>query len=161
RRLAVTIPTALAVSALAFLLLYLTPGDPAILIAGEGADEKTVQLIREDLGLDRPLPEQVIRYYSRIVQFDLGRSIRTTAPVGYQTAARLPNSLLLAGVALAIASVLGILIGLLTALRQGSPWDLGGLGVTTVFVSAPPFWLGLLAIQLFAVTLGWLPVAGI
>jgi peptide/nickel transport system permease protein/oligopeptide transport system permease protein len=161
RRLAVTIPTALAVSALAFLLLYLTPGDPALLIAGEGADEKTVELIRQDLGLDRPLPEQVIRYYSRIAQLDLGRSIRTKAPVSDQIAARLPNSLLLAGVALTVATSLGIVIGLLTALRQGSPWDLGGLGLTTVFVSAPPFWLGLLAIQLFAVNLGWLPPAGI
>ena len=161
RRLAVTIPTALAVSALAFLLLYLTPGDPAVLVAGEGADPATVELIRHDLGLDRPLPEQLIRYYSRIAQLDFGRSIRTKAPVGDQIAARLPNSLLLAGVALLVATLIGVAIGLVTAIRYGSPWDFGGLGLTTVFVSAPPFWLGLLAIQLFAVTLGWLPPAGI
>src|SRR5262249_53086933 len=104
RRLVVTLPTAVFVAMLVFLLLRLTPGDPALLIAGEGADARTVEFIRHDLGLDQPLPQQFVSYFGRLAQLDFGRSLRTKAPVYDELAARLPNSLLLASTSLVVAT---------------------------------------------------------
>jgi ABC-type dipeptide/oligopeptide/nickel transport system permease component len=143
-----------------FSILHLTPGDPARLVAGEDANLETVELIRRDLGLDRPLPEQLANYLGRVARLDLGRSLHSKAPVRDELAARLPASLQLAAVALLIAVALGFMIGMFTALSYGNLWDLGGLVLSTLLVSAPTFWVGLLLIQFFAVTLGWLPAAG-
>lgn len=160
RRVALAVPTALAVIVVVFLILHLTPGDPARLVAGENADLQTVELIRHDLGLDRPLPEQLAKYLGNVARLELGRSLHSKAPVRDELAARLPASLQLAATALLIAVALGFMIGMFTALSYGNLWDLGGLVISTLLVSAPTFWVGLLLIQLFAVTLGWLPAAG-
>jgi ABC-type dipeptide/oligopeptide/nickel transport system permease component len=130
------------------------------LVAGENADLETVELIRHDLGLDRPLPEQLAKYLGNVARLELGRSLHSKAPVRDELAARLPASLQLAATALLIAVALGFMIGMFTALSYGNLWDLGGLVLSTLLVSAPTFWVGLLLIQLFAVTLGWLPAAG-
>jgi peptide/nickel transport system permease protein len=161
RRIVVAIPTALLVVIAAFMILHLTPGDPVLLITGEGADPQTVEIVRHQLGLDRSLPEQLIIYGERLAHLDLGTSLRSSLPVRDAIAARLPNTLLLASTALVIAIVLGVPLGLFTALRYGSAWDVAGLGLATLLVSTPTFWLGILLIDLFAVGLGWLPAAGI
>lgn len=160
RRVILAVPTVLLVILAVFSILHLTPGDPARLIAGEDADGETVELIRRDLGLDRPLPEQFARYLGNVARLDLGRSLHSKAPVMDELAARLPATLQLAVTALLIAALLGVVIGMFTALNYGKLWDLGGLLMATVLVSAPNFWVGLMLILVFAVTLGWLPVAG-
>lgn len=161
RRVILAVPTALLIVTLVFSVLHLAPGDPVILIAGEGASPDVVSKIRSDLGLDRPLTEQFVRYLGRIVTGDLGTTLRTQQPVSDLIAQRLPNTLLLAITALLISVVVGTLMGVFTAVRYGTAWDFWGVGLATVFVSAPTFWLAMLLIHVFAVTLGILPAAGI
>ncbi len=160
RRVIWTLPTALLVVVGVFLILFLAPGDPARLVAGEDADLRTVELIRRDLGLDRPAYEQLARYVVNAARLDLGRSIHSRTPVAAELAVRLPATVQLAAAALAIAVVAGTLLGLYAAVRQGSLWDLGSSLLATILVSAPSFWIGLLLILLFAVVLGWLPASG-
>jgi ABC-type dipeptide/oligopeptide/nickel transport system permease component len=160
RRVVLAVPTSLLVVAAVFAILHLTPGDPARLIAGEDADLATVEAIRRDLGLDRSLPEQFVRYVANLVRLDLGRSLHSRAPVWDEVAARLPATIQLAVAALLIAIVLGGAIGVSTAMSYGKLWDIGGLLLATLLVSAPSFWVGLMLILVFSVTLGWLPVAG-
>jgi peptide/nickel transport system permease protein len=160
RRLSMAIPTALAVVVIVFMILHLTPGDPARLVAGENADAQTVELMRHDLGLDQPLSEQLGRYLANVVRLELGRSLHSRAPVRDELAARLPATLQLAATALVIAVGVGTLLGMFTALKSGTGWDFGGLVLATLLVSAPQFWLGLQLLLFFGVTLGWLPAAG-
>lgn len=160
RRLLLALPTALVVVVIVFSILHLTPSDPARLMAGDGADQKTVDLIRHNLGLDQSLPQQLILYVANVARLDLGRSIHSNIPVRDELAARLPATLQLAMAALLIAVVLGTLIGMFSALSMGTAWDVIGLLVATLLVSAPSFWLGLLLLLFFGVKLGWLPAAG-
>ncbi len=160
RRLVWTVPTGLLVVLVVFSILHLTPGDPARLVAGEDADLRTVELIRHDLGLDRPLPEQLARYIGNLLRLDLGQSIHSKAPVAGELASRLPATVQLATASLLIATVLGGLLGLFSAVKYGSVWDLVGSVLATVLVSAPSFWVGMLLILVVSVTLGWLPAAG-
>jgi ABC-type dipeptide/oligopeptide/nickel transport system permease component len=160
RRLLLAVPTALVVVGLVFSILHLTPSDPARLVAGDGADQKTVELIRHNLGLDQPLPQQLLVYLGNVVRLDFGRSIHSNVPVRDELAARFPATLELAIAALVIAVSVGTMLGMLSALRPGTTWDFGSLVLSTVLVSAPSFWLGLVLILFFAVRLGWLPAAG-
>jgi ABC-type dipeptide/oligopeptide/nickel transport system permease component len=160
QRLAWAVPTAVLVLLAVFSLMHLTPGDPARLVAGEDAPLETVEAVRHDLGLDRPVVEQFTQYASRLVRLDFGRSIHSKRPVRDDLAQRLPATLQLAMASLFIAVSIGGLIGVLSAVRRGTWWDVGGVLAASMLASAPSFWVGLMLILLFAVSLGWLPPAG-
>jgi peptide/nickel transport system permease protein/oligopeptide transport system permease protein len=160
KRLIATIPVLLGISLLLFFMLRALPGDPARIIAGEFADEKDVQTIRVQLGLDRPIYVQYGRFLYRLAQLDLGRSARTQNPVIKEIWARLPNTVLLAVLATALACLLGIPAGILSAVRPHSWVDYVVTSGALFGISMPVFWLGLMLVVVFAVILRWLPAGG-
>ncbi|EAR52670.1 putative dipeptide transport system permease protein 1 [Oceanicola granulosus HTCC2516] len=159
-RLLQMFPIALFIVVINFALIHLAPGDVSILLAGEGADPEYMQSIRESYGLDRPLHEQLGAYLGQILQGDLGLSFRTREPVIDIIAERIPATLLLAGTALVLASIAGVAIGAVMARRPGSALDTAVTTLSISLFSIPVFWLGLMLILLFAVTLRWLPSSG-
>lgn len=163
RRTAVqAVPTMLGVIVLCFLLLQLMPGDVADVLAGESgsATEETLAAIRGRAGLDDPLIVQLGRYVWHIAQFDFGQSTRFGTPVSQLILERLPNTLLLMLSALGLALGLGIVTGLVMAIHAGRWPDRVLQVVVLFFYSTPGFWVGLMAIVLFSVQLGWLPSGG-
>jgi len=160
RRLLVAIPTLFLVSILVFGLLKLLPGDPALALAGQEPSPEIVESIRVKYGLDQPVPVQYIRWMGGILQGDFGTSIRTRLPIGETILQRLPVTIQLSVQAMLIALIIGIPAGVFAAIKRGTPIDwlvstigLGGLSI-------PSFWLGIMLILLFAVSLGWLPSGG-
>jgi peptide/nickel transport system permease protein len=153
RRLLLAIPTLIGVSFLVFLSLRLVPGDPAIALAGELATPALIAQVREDLGLDQPIHIQYLNYMGRILQGDMGRSIRSGLPVTQEISIRLPRTMLLAVVSLIVASVIGIAIGVSSATRPNSWFDSGSMIFALLGVSMPIFWLGLMLMIFFAVLL--------
>lgn len=161
KRLFSIIPVLIGISLLLFLMLRMLPGDPAQVLAGEMATQEEVEIIRHQLGLDRPIYTQYAFFLSRLSRFDLGRSARTQNPVTEEIWARLPNTALLAIVAITLACLIGIPAGIISALRPYSLLDYT-ITVTALFgISMPVFWLGLMLIVVFAVWLHWLPAGGI
>jgi ABC-type dipeptide/oligopeptide/nickel transport system permease component len=160
RRLALAIPTLFGVLAVVFLLLYVAPGDPVQEMVGERADAATIARLRRELRLDEPLYVQFGHYAGGVLRGDLGRSYITNRPITRDVAERFPKTLLLAGAAMALASVSGIALGVLSARRPGGLADRAALGLAYVGISFPVYWVGLLLILLFAVTLRWLPPSG-
>jgi peptide/nickel transport system permease protein len=152
----------LAIIVLNFFLIRLAPGDPAVVMAGEAgaSDQIFVAQLREKFGLDRPLPEQLFRYVKGIVSFDLGFSFRQQAPVSKLILDRLPATLLLTMSAFAISLVFGILLGGIAARLAGTWADTAIMAAALLFYATPLFWLALMAILLFSVTLDWLPSFG-
>ena len=159
-RLVQMFPIALIIVVINFALIHMAPGDVSILLAGEGADPEYMQSVREAYGLDRPLYQQLGAYLGQILQGDLGLSFRTREPVIGIIAERIPATLLLAGTSLVLASVLGVIIGAAMARRPGSALDTAVTTLSISLFSVPVFWLGLMLILLFAVTLRWLPSSG-
>ncbi|MEP6590618.1 MAG: ABC transporter permease [Gemmatimonadota bacterium] len=159
-RLLLLIPTLLGVLAVTFALLYLAPGDPVAAIVGERADSATIAQVRAELRLDDPVPIRFARYVGGVVRGDLGRSYITRRPIVRELAQRFPATLRLAGAAMLIAIVLGLSVGIIGALRPGSWAD----RITTIGaylgISFPVYWVGLLLILAFAVTLRWFPPSG-
>jgi peptide/nickel transport system permease protein len=143
-----------------FLLLFLTPGDPAAVILGPDAKAEQVAELRARLGLDQPLYVQLGNWYLRLLQGDLGRSIFENRPVTEAIMSRAEPTLLLTTLATLVAVTLGLTMGLVAALRHGRWQDNGAMLVAIGGVSMPTFWLGLNLIFIFGVVLGWLPVAG-
>lgn len=160
RTLLLSLITLFGVSVIIFMMLRVLPGDPARIIAGLNASEATVERIREQLGLDESLLSQYGSFLSGIVQGDLGQSARTSRPVTAEIVARLPATLTLAAVATVVGSVFGIFAGVVAAVKRNTVLDHAISSVAMMGVSMPVYWLGLLLILLFAVTLGWLPAAG-
>ncbi len=159
-RLLLLIPTLLGVLAVTFALLYLAPGDPVAAIVGERADSATVARVRQELRLDDPVPLRFARYVGGVVRGDLGRSYITRRPIVRELAQRFPATLRLAGAAMLIAITCGLTIGILGALRPGSWADrIATLGAY-LGISFPVYWVGLLLILAFAVTLHWFPPSG-
>ena len=144
-----------------FLILNLTPGDPARLIAGIGATEEDVEMIRKSLGLDKPLHIRYILYISGLLRLDLGKSIRTGTPVLHEVLIRLPNTIVLAVSSMALALAIGIPLGIVAAVRTSSLLDYLIITLSIVGNSIPVFWLGLMFIVLFSVKLRLLPAGGI
>jgi peptide/nickel transport system permease protein len=160
RTLLLSLITLFGVSVIIFLMLRVLPGDPARIIAGLNASEETVARIREQLGLDEPLLAQYGSFLSGLLQGDLGQSARTSRPVTAEILARLPATLTLAAVATLVGAAFGIFAGVVAAVRRNTFLDHAISSVAMMGVSMPVYWLGLLLILLFAVTLRWLPAAG-
>lgn len=160
RRILLAIPTLFGVLVVAFLLLYVAPGDPVMAMVGERADEETIARLRRELRLDDPLYKQFGHYVGGIARGDLGRSYITNRPIQRDIRERFPKTLQLAGAAMLLAASIGITLGILSAWRPGGIIDRIGLGIAYLGVSFPVFWVGLLLILLFAVTLQWLPPSG-
>ncbi|MBP2231853.1 peptide/nickel transport system permease protein [Azospirillum agricola] len=156
------IPTVLGIVILNFLLLQLAPGDAADVMAAESgtATEETLAALRARFGLDQPLLLQLLGYLSNLAHFSLGYSPRYNMPVAELIGQRLPGTLLLMATALALAFVVGLLLGLVMAATAGRWPDRVVSVLALLFYSIPGFWIGLMLIVLFSVTLGWLPSGG-
>lgn len=157
RRLLALVPTLFGVSVVVFLFLRLIPGDPATAILRENATAEQVRQLNERLGLGKPLPEQYLDYLGRILRGDLGEGYFTRVPVIEDLQRRFPATAELALSAVLLATVVGITLGIMAAIRRGSFVDYGTMTLSLIGVSMPIFWLGFLFIYLFAVDLGWLP----
>ncbi len=160
RRFFIMIPTLLGVSIIVFLMLHLTPGDPAELLMGERASEQALQEIREHLGLNKPLHVQYGLFLKQLMQGDLGETIWTRQKVWIEVKQRFPATIELSVVALFISCVLGMVFGIVSATKQYSIFDYLSMLGALVGVSMPIFWLGLVFMLIFALNLGWLPMSG-
>ena len=160
RRLLQTVPVLLGVSVLAFAIMHVVPGDPVRLIAGPDAPESVVARVRVELGLERPLHVQYLSFLGRALRGDLGRSLRSRAPVIDEIFSRFPATLELTTVSMLLAVVVGIPLGLVAAVRRASWLDYLAMGASLSTLSMPIFWVAIVAIWLFSLQLGWLPVSG-
>jgi peptide/nickel transport system permease protein len=148
------------VSLISFTLVFVVPGDPARTIAGPKADPATLALIRQQLGMDAPIPVQFVRYLGRLAHGDLGRSYVTRQEVSAAILERLPATLFLAVTSIILAVVIGITLGTFTSLRAGTAVDFGVLTTSLVILSIPVFFLGILLLDLLAFRLRWFPLGG-
>jgi ABC-type dipeptide/oligopeptide/nickel transport system permease component len=155
------VPVLLAISVLVFSIVHLIPGDPAVIAAGLEASPATVERIRQDLGLDQPLPVQFATFLSRAARGEFGTSVRTGAPVGQEILDRLPHTAVLAAGGVAIAVGLGLLMGVAAALSQSVLVDRLLTAVSLLSASTPSYWLGLMVMLVFSLGLGWLPAIGV
>jgi len=161
KRLLSTLPVLIGISLIVFLLLRALPGDPAQVIAGEMATQETIESIRAQLGLNKPLYVQYGIFLSNLTRLNLGQSARTGQSVASEIGSRLPNTLLLAIVSTVIACLLGIPAGILSAVRHYSLLDYTVMVLALFGLSMPVFWLGLMMIIIFSVKLHLLPAGGI
>lgn len=160
RRTLESIPVIIGVSILVFMLLRLIPGDPAIAILGERATPENVEAIRERLGLNKPLPEQYVIWVSGLLRGDLGNTVRGNIPIANELRARFPATVELSLVAITLATIIGVPLGIISAVRRNSFIDTSTMFGALLGVSVPIFVLGLLLIYLFGVQLRWLPFIG-
>jgi len=159
-RIAGAVPVVLLVTLITFGLMRLIPGDVSAALGGVSSTPEQREQIRHNLGLDRPYYVQLVRWYADLARGDLGRSIFLGKGVTESTFERLPVSLSLSAYSLIITLLLGIVSGILAALRQNSWVDQAAMIFAMIGISLPNFWLGLMMIVLFSVHLGWLPTGG-
>ncbi|WZL72542.1 ABC transporter permease [Clostridiaceae bacterium 35-E11] len=161
RRLLYLIPVLIGVSFIVFSLLYMTPGDPAKIILGEQADQKAVEELREEMGLNESFVVQYVNYVKKIVfNQDMGMSYITKRPVLTEIFTVFPNTVKLAATSIILAIILGNVFGVISAVKQYSVVDSIITVIALLGISMPMFWVGLLMILLFSVQLGWLPASG-
>ena len=160
RRLLSAIPVLFVVSLMTFIIMWLVPGDVSAEIGGADATPEQIEQIRRQFGLDRPLIERALQWYSNLLQGNLGYSYLLNRSVADAVLERLPVTLSLAAIALVLAAVFGVLLGIAAAVRHNSWLDQGAMLAALVGLSIPDFWFGLVLIILFGVTLGWLPTGG-
>ena len=161
KRLALTIPMLLGIVILVFLMVKLVPGDAVSAMQGQlKLSAEQMANIRRALGLDEPFYVQLGNYLLGLARGDMGRSLFGSRPIRDLISANLPATIQLTVAGMLVAIVLGIPLGIFAALKQNTVWDIGATLVGLGGVSIPAFWLGLMLIQLFAVTLGWLPITG-
>lgn len=141
--------------------MYIAPGDPATMVGGPTATESDLESIRENLGLNDPFIVQYGRYIKNAVQGDFGYSYQSKQSVSEAIAIRLPNTFKLAIASMIVAIIIGVVAGLISALRQNSWLDMTSTTLALAGISIPNFWLGALLILVFAVNLQWLPVGGL
>lgn len=158
-RFAHSVLVILGISAITFGLMYLA-GDPAVLLAGDDATPAEIQTIRETNGFDRPIFIQYFDWLSHAVQGDLGSSYRSGRPALELILAALPKTLLLIGVAIALAAIVGVIVGMLAAVYRGSLFDRAVITGSVFLQSVPAFWLGIVLILIFSATLRLLPTSG-
>jgi peptide/nickel transport system permease protein len=160
RRFVQLLPTLFLVSVLIFLLQQLLPGDPATVMAGEENDPDVIAQIRRQYHLDKPIPIQYLYWITGVLTGNLGESMRLKAPVLDLILQKLPVTLQLASMAMVIALVIGVSAGVISAVKKDTVWDYAVNVLALWGISTPNFWLGIMMIYLFAVTLGWLPASG-
>ncbi|KQO66044.1 peptide ABC transporter [Methylobacterium sp. Leaf87] len=160
QRLALAIPTLVIASMIIFTLQQLLPGDTATALSGEERDPEVIAFIRQKYHLDQPLPVRYVLWAGGVLQGDLGGSIRLQKPVIDLVVEKLPVTLELACLAMLVALVIGVPMGILSAVKRGTAADTIANGVALWGLSVPNFWLGILMILLFSVQLGWLPASG-
>lgn len=158
KRLFGLLPTLAIVAVLVFLFVHLLPGDPARLAAGPEADDATVALVRADLGLDRPLPAQFANFFTKIAHGDFGMSTRSKRPVSTEIGERFMPTLMLTLVSMVWSTLLGMAIGIASAVWRNRWPDRLGMTIAVSGISFPAFALGMLLMEVFSVKLGWLPV---
>ena len=159
-KIAQAVPVVLLVSVLAFLLMLLLPGDPAVVIAGEQASPEAIAAVRRSLGLDQPVLAQLWLWLGHLAQGDFGSSLVLNQTVLSAVAERLPVTLSLTGLSLAITLPVGIAIGAIAAYHRQTWVDSLVMSVALIGVSIPAFWIAILAVILFCVILGWFPSSG-
>jgi peptide/nickel transport system permease protein len=159
-RLATIVPTLFFVSVLIFGLQQLLPGDPAMVLAGEDRDPTVIAHLHQKLHLDEPLPIRYLYWAGGVLKGDLGESVRIQKPVLDLIVEKLPVTLELALLAIVIALTIGITAGIVSAVAKDSAWDYAANVFALWGLSTPNFWLGIMLILLFSVTLGWLPASG-
>src|ERR1700752_2265862 len=157
RRLMTVIPTLIGVVIVTFLLTRVMPGDPAVYFAGPPAPPQSIAEIRKSLGLDRPLPDQFVRYVNDLAHGNFGNSLSTGGPVATEIASRLPASAELTLFGLFLAIAIAVPLGIFAAVRQGSWIDHLCRLAATAGVSLPVFFTGLLLVYVFYFRLGWSP----
>ncbi|EEM75741.1 Oligopeptide ABC transporter [Bacillus thuringiensis serovar pondicheriensis BGSC 4BA1] len=160
RRILQLIPVLFGVVFVVFLIMQMVPGDPALLIAGEGASKETVEQIRHQLGLDKPFIMQYFSYIGNILQGDFGVSIRSNRPVLDEVLIRLPITIELALCSIVITVVIGMIAGIISATKQYSWTDVSIMIIALLGVSLPSFWFGLMLIFYFSVQIQIFPVSG-
>ncbi|MCJ9712698.1 ABC transporter permease subunit, partial [Bordetella hinzii] len=160
KRLLGMIPTLLLVSVVVFLFVHMLPGDPARLAAGQEADQATVELVRKELGLDLPLPQQFVRYFGHMLQGDLGISLRTKRPVSTEIAERFMPTLWLTITSMIWSVTFGMIFGIVSAVWRNRWPDRLFMTLAVSGISFPAFALGMMLMQVFSVGLGWLPTVG-
>jgi len=160
RRLLTIVPTLVFVSILIFSLQQLLPGDPAVVLAGEDRDPSVVAYLHAKLHLDEPLPVRYLYWLRGVVTGDLGESLRMQKPVLALIEEKLPVTLELALIAMLIALIIGIPAGIISAVKRNTVWDYAANVVALWGLSTPNFWLGIMLILFFSVSLGWLPASG-
>jgi peptide/nickel transport system permease protein len=154
------IPVAFFASVILFALLKLTPGDPVLIILGERATAENYEAVKRDLGLDQPYPVQYLRWLGHILQGDLGKSLRNGASVRDEIIERVPATVQLGALALAIGIAVAFPLGILSAVFRRSPLGAGATAFTQVGIALPQFLIGLLLLYFFALRLRWLPPGG-
>jgi dipeptide transport system permease protein len=161
RRLALVVPTFIGVTLLAFSLIHLVPGDPVEAMTGErGMEPERHDRLLHEFGLDRPLPVQYLDYLWHVVRGDFGQSVTTQLPVLEEFLTLFPATIELALCAMILATVIGLAVGILAALKRNTFADYAVMGASLAGYSMPIFWWGLLLILFFSVHLGWTPVSG-
>ena len=160
KRLLQLIPTLFFVSVIIFSLQHLLPGDPALVMAGEEHDPAVIEQIRRQYHLDQSLPVQYLYWVRGVLSGDLGESMRIKEPVLSLIGQKLPVTIQLASMAIIIALIIGVGAGVVSAVKKDSIWDYLANGFALWGISTPNFWLGIMLIFLFSVTLGWLPASG-
>lgn len=160
RRLLLLIPVVIMVVVLIFLILHLAPGDPTISILGDYASDEAREALREELGLNEPIIVQLGSYLLDLLRGDFGNSYVSGTPVFPELLNRFPNTLILASLSMLFAIVFGMVIGIISAVKQYSAADGILTSVMLVLVSMPTFWVGMLMVLLFSLELKWLPASG-
>lgn len=160
KRLLMMIPIILGVSVIIFTVMSFTPGDPATMILGEGASSEAKTQLRSEMGLDQPLPVQYLRYVKNALRGDFGDSYHSKNPVAQEVASRFPNTLRLTILGTVLSVLIGVPVGIVSAVKQYSIIDNTSLIVALIFTSMPSFWLGLMLILFFSLRLDWFPATG-
>jgi len=160
RRLLAGIPVLIGVSLITFILMNVVPGDPVSVSFEKRADPETIARIRKEIGLDRPLPVQYVDFVWKAARGDLGKSFHNNESVSGMIGKFFPVTVRLALSAMAIALLIGIPFGILAALKKNTIIDYSATVTTLTFISAPVFWVAILAQLLFGYKLGWLPMSG-
>lgn len=160
RRILAVIPTLLGITIIIFMMLAITPGDPAELLLGERATEESLEAMREYLGLQKPLYVQYGMFLKRVAKLDLGETIWTRQKVWIEIMERFPATIELTVAAMVLSSFFGILLGMISATKQYSWFDYTSMLGSLFGVSMPVFWLGLMLMLIFSLNLGWFPMSG-
>lgn len=160
RRILAAIPVLLGVSLIVFLMIHLIPGDPVQHILGEFASPERVAELRNQLGLNDPLPIQYLKFLSKAIRGDLGRSLISNVPVVDEIARAFPVTIQLAIYSIIVSSLFGLLAGIIAAVRHNTFWDQLAMIGALFGISTPSFWLALILMMIFAYNLGWFPISG-